>query len=69
MVVINFWLVVITISLAEITGRDHFITDLDDQDHFLLGWNRLFVVNKMTKDRIDESYQIPQTLHYVDDVM
>ena len=34
MFVINFRLVVITISLAEITGHDHFITDLDDQDHF-----------------------------------
>ena len=58
MALINFRLVEITFSLADITGRDHFF-----QDHFSIGWSRLFVVNKITEDRIDESYQIPQTLH------
>ena len=67
MVLINFRLVEISFSLADITGRDHFFTGWDhffnDQDHFSIGWGLLFVVNKITKDRIDESYQIPQTLH------
>ena len=67
MVLINFRLVEITFPLADNSGPDHFITGWDhffnDQDHFSIGWNRLFVINKITKDRIDESYEIPQTLH------